>query len=104
MLVQGFTKEDPGVPEPNRGGRWSRATFGAVANINAQAALAGRPLTLNPVVTRSDSVHFRWSKDGSLVSTDSILAFAALLLFVFSGGAHKLMNPMAAKAAALEAY
>jgi hypothetical protein len=49
-----------------------------IADINAQAALVGRPLTVKPVLTRSDSVLYRWLKDGSVFTTDSVLAFAAL--------------------------
>jgi hypothetical protein len=49
-----------------------------IAAINAQAAIAGKRLTVIPSVTRSDAVRFRWSKGESEVGTDSILDFDTL--------------------------
>lgn len=49
-----------------------------IAEIKPQAAIPGKPLTVKAIVTRSDALLFRWTKNGVLVSTDSLLAFAAL--------------------------
>jgi hypothetical protein len=52
-----------------------------IAGINAQAALAGRALTVKPSVIRSDSILYRWSKEGNLSGLsgrDSVLAFDSL--------------------------
>jgi hypothetical protein len=49
-----------------------------IANIKAQAAVAGKPLKVIPAITRSDTLRYRWMRKGATVSTDTALAFAAL--------------------------
>jgi hypothetical protein len=49
-----------------------------ITDIKPQAALPGKALTVRPVIARSDSLLFRWMKDGLVVSTDTALVFPAL--------------------------
>ena len=49
-----------------------------IADLPTQSAPAGKPLTVKPGINRSDSLRYRWSKEGSLLSTDSVLVFPAL--------------------------
>lgn len=49
-----------------------------IGAIKAQAAIAGKALTVRPQVTRSDSLHYRWMQGSRLRSTDTVLAFPAL--------------------------
>jgi hypothetical protein len=49
-----------------------------ITNIKSQAAIAGKPLTVKAVIAHSDSLLFRWMKDGITISTDTALAFDSL--------------------------
>ncbi|MBW8889233.1 MAG: hypothetical protein JF616_15875 [Fibrobacteres bacterium] len=49
-----------------------------ISEIKPQSSPAGSALTVSPVITRSDSLLFRWMKDGITVSVDTALKFDSL--------------------------
>jgi hypothetical protein len=49
-----------------------------IEEIDSYAVVAGKPFNVFPVITRTDSLLYRWTKNGTTVSQDSVLTFTAL--------------------------